>query len=64
MSFEQISALIAQPAWDVIVLVFFGVAGSVYGVLVGRMRLIAIFFALYVTQLLFEHFDGKIKGNV
>lgn len=66
MSFEQISVFLAQPAWDVIVLVFFGVAGSVYGVMVGRMRLIAIFFALYVSQLLFEHFaflDRFVTGK-
>lgn len=66
MNFEQISALIAQPAWDVIILAFFVVAGSVYGVMVGRVRLIAIFFALYVAQLLFEHFaflDRFIAGK-
>lgn len=66
MSFEQISAFVAQPAWDVVVLLFFGVAGTVYGVMVGRVRLIAIFFALYVAQLLFEHFtflDRFIAGK-
>ena len=66
MYFEQISLILSQPAWDVVVLLFFLVSGIVYGMVAGRGRLLAIFVALYISQLLFAHlsyFDAFVAGR-
>ncbi len=57
MNFEQLSAVLGNPSWDVIVIFAFVAVGFFYGISAGKTRLISFLFSLYVSGFLFEHFN-------
>jgi len=56
MNFYQVSALLAHPTWDILVILGFIIIGFFYGISAGRAKLIAILFSLYVSGFIFENF--------
>lgn len=63
---ETISKILANPTWDLMVILFFVAAGFFYGITVGKTKLIAMLFSLYVSGLVFENFsylDFLTKGR-
>ncbi len=66
MDFKQISALLHNPSWDVIVIFAFIAIGFFYGISAGKSKLLAFLFSLYVSGFLFEKFyylDNLVQGK-
>ncbi|MFH1978960.1 MAG: hypothetical protein ABII97_01050 [Patescibacteria group bacterium] len=64
---EAISRVLSNPTWDVLALIFFFVAGFLYGLFAGKKKLLAVLFAIYISTLLFTGFtylDFFIEGRV
>lgn len=66
MDFKQISLLLHNPSWDVIVIFAFIAIGFFYGISAGRSKLLALLFSFYVSGFLFENFyylDKVVRGG-
>lgn len=56
MDVAQISKILSNPSWDLIVLFFFIAAGFFYGISAGKSKLVSFLVSLYVSGFLFEKF--------
>lgn len=66
MDVAQISKILSNPSWDLIVLFFFVAVGFFYGISAGKSKLISFLISLYVSGFLFDKFyylDQIIKTN-
>lgn len=66
MDVAQISKIISNPSWDLIVLFFFIAVGFFYGISAGKSKLISFLLSLYVSGFLFDKFyylDQIIKTD-
>lgn len=54
--FNQISALLINPSWDLIVVFAFVAVGFFYGISAGKSKLLSLLFSLYVSGFIFENF--------
>lgn len=63
--FNQISALLRNPSWDIIVVFVFIALGFFYGIFAGKSKLVSLLFSLYVSGFLFENFYylNKLAGG-
>ncbi|MFC1751693.1 hypothetical protein ACFLY5_00935 [Patescibacteria group bacterium] len=63
---EQISQIMSNPAWDVIVMIFFLGVGFFYGLLAGRKKMLSVLFSIYISILLlinFSYLDFFVEGK-
>jgi hypothetical protein len=63
---QNISKVLSNPSWDLMVVLFFIAAGFFYGITLGKTKLIAALFSLYISALVFENFsylDFLLKGQ-
>lgn len=58
---ETINSFLSNPTWDILLLLFFFAAVFVYGLMVGRNRIIVLLFASYPAALINEYV--KYPGN-
>lgn len=56
MDVAQISKILSNPSWDLIVLFFFVAVGFFYGISAGKSKLISFLVSLYVSGFLFDKF--------
>ena len=66
MDVAQISKIISNPSWDLIILFFFIAVGFFYGISAGKSKLISLLISLYVSGFLFDKFyylDQLIKTD-
>lgn len=66
MDVAQISKILSNPSWDLIVLFFFIAVGFFYGISAGKSKLISLLISLYVSGFLFDKFyylDQIIKTD-
>ncbi len=56
MDLKSINIILHNPSWDVLALFAFIAVGFFYGLSVGRSKLLALIFSLYVSGFLFENF--------
>lgn len=66
MDVAQISKILSNPSWDLIVLFFFVAVGFFYGISAGKSKLVSFLVSLYVSGFLFDKFyylDYIIKTN-
>ena len=52
---QAISQILSNPTWDIIAILFFVAVGFFYGISAGKERLVAVLFAIYTSELLFEN---------
>ena len=65
-NFQEVSRILANPSWDIIVLFFFIAVGFFYGISAGRAKLISFMLSVYVGGFLFGNFsflNGIIKNG-
>ncbi len=53
---ENVSKIISNPTWDILMIFFFLAAGFFYGISAGKNRLFASLFSIYLAILLFTNF--------
>ena len=66
MDFNQISQLLRNPSWDIVVFFAFIALGFFYGIAAGRRRLISFLLSIYISGFLFENFhylERLIRGE-
>jgi len=56
-NFHEVSRILANPSWDIIILFFFVAVGFFYGISAGRAKLISFMMSVYVGGFLFENFS-------
>lgn len=56
-NFQEVSRILANPSWDIIVLFFFVAVGFFYGISAGRAKLISFMLSVYIGGFLFDNFD-------
>ncbi len=55
-SFQDISRLVSNPSWDLIVILFFVAAVVFYGLVAGRRYLVSVLISTYISAFIFENF--------
>lgn len=63
---ETISKILTHPTWDLLAIFFFVAIGFFYGITLGKTKLIAVLFSLYISGFVFENFsylDFLTKGR-
>lgn len=53
---ESASKILSNPTWDVLVLLFFLVAGFFYGLMAGKKKILAVLFSIYISIILMDNF--------
>lgn len=63
---ETINSFLSNPTWDILLLLFFFAAVFVYGLMVGRNRIIVLLFASYPAALINEYikYPGSFLENL
>lgn len=63
---ETINSFLSNPTWDILLLLFFFAAVFVYGLMVGRNRVIVLLFASYPAALINEYikYSGSFLENL
>lgn len=65
-NFQEVSRILSNPSWDIIVLFFFVAVGFFYGISAGRAKLVSFMLSVYVGGFLFDNFsyiDELIKNG-
>lgn len=63
---ETVNLFLSNPTWDILLLLFFFAAIFVYGLMVGRNRIIVLLFASYPAALINEYlkYPDSFFGNL